>query len=333
MKVDFTVNGKAVSVDVPPDMPLLWVLRDVLNLNGHEVRLRRGPVRRVHRASARPRGAVLPGAGVDRRPARPSSTIEGLSPNGTHPLQMAWKELDVPECGYCQAGQIMAAAALLATTRQADRRRDRHRDERQHLPLRHLHPHSRRHPARGDSCSRVHADDDRRGRHEHRQLLDRRSFLRVTALAGGGMMIAAYIDPVASCSAQGRQGGAPAAARAERVHQDRARRQGHDHRQESRDRSGHQDDAADDHRGRARRRLEGRHGRAGRSRREVRRAVSAGGSTAMPDNWMPMRQIGAGAQQMLMAAAAAQWSVPESGAHDGVRPRDARGVEAIGRLR
>jgi isoquinoline 1-oxidoreductase alpha subunit len=115
MKVDFTVNGKAVSVDVPPDMPLLWVLRDNLNLKGTKfgcgegqcgactVHLRGRAVR-----SCQVEAKTLAGAAI--------TTIEGLSPNGTHPLQVAWKELDVPECGYCQAGQLMMAAAFLQTT-------------------------------------------------------------------------------------------------------------------------------------------------------------------------------------------------------------------------
>ncbi len=85
MAVTFTVNGKSMSVDVPGDMPLLWLVRDVLN-----------PVSTV--------------AG------KPVTTIEGLSAEGTHPLQIAWQEIDVPQCGYCQAGQIMSAAALLAKT-------------------------------------------------------------------------------------------------------------------------------------------------------------------------------------------------------------------------
>ncbi len=115
MKVDFTVNGKPVSVDVPADMPLLWVLRDALGLRGTKfgcgegacgactVHLRGSAVR-----SCQVKASAVGGAAV--------TTIEGLSPNGTHPLQIAWQELDVPECGYCQAGQIMTAAALLRTT-------------------------------------------------------------------------------------------------------------------------------------------------------------------------------------------------------------------------
>jgi isoquinoline 1-oxidoreductase alpha subunit len=94
-------------------MPLLWVLRDTLNLTGTKygcgagqcgactVHLRGRAVRSCQVAASSAAGAQV-------------VTIEGLSPNGTHPLQTAWKEIDVPECGYCQAGQIMAAAALLA---------------------------------------------------------------------------------------------------------------------------------------------------------------------------------------------------------------------------
>ena len=117
MKLDLNVNGKAVSVDVPPDMPLLWVLRDVLDLKGTKygcgtgqcgactVHLRGRAVRSCQTLASAAAGA-------------PIVTIEGLSPNGTHPLQLAWKEMDVPECGYCQAGQIMSAAALLNVMRE-----------------------------------------------------------------------------------------------------------------------------------------------------------------------------------------------------------------------
>lgn len=115
MPVTFTVNGKQTTVDVPPDMPLLWVLRDVLDLKGTKygcgitecgactVHVRG----RAVRSCATPVSAVA-GAEV--------MTIEGLSPDGTHALQRAWEELDVPQCGYCQAGQLMSAAALLART-------------------------------------------------------------------------------------------------------------------------------------------------------------------------------------------------------------------------
>jgi isoquinoline 1-oxidoreductase subunit alpha len=110
----FSVNGTPQQVDVPADMPLLWVLRDVLGLTGTKFGC----------------GMALCGActvHLDGQPARACSTvmksvagktvttIEGLSPRGMHPVQRAWIESDVPQCGYCQSGQIMSAVALLAT--------------------------------------------------------------------------------------------------------------------------------------------------------------------------------------------------------------------------
>ena len=115
MKVDFTVNGKAVSVDVPPDMPLLWVLRDVLSLRGTKFGCGEG---QCGACTVHMRGRAVKSCQVAAKAVAgaPIVTIEGLSADGTHPLQLAWKELDVPECGYCQAGQIMMAASLLQTT-------------------------------------------------------------------------------------------------------------------------------------------------------------------------------------------------------------------------
>ena len=112
MSVTFKVNGQSRTVDVPADMPLLWVLRDVLDLKGTKFGCGIGQCRActVHvNGAAVPscRRAVSTVAGAD------VTTIEGLSPDGSHPLQKAWVELDVPQCGYCQAGQLMSAAALL----------------------------------------------------------------------------------------------------------------------------------------------------------------------------------------------------------------------------
>jgi isoquinoline 1-oxidoreductase subunit alpha len=113
MAISFTVNGKATTVDVPGDMPLLWVLRDVLDLAGTKYGCGTGACGActVHLRGRAVRACQTP---VSNAAGAEVVTIEGLSPDGTHPLQKAWEELDVPECGYCQAGQIMAAAALLA---------------------------------------------------------------------------------------------------------------------------------------------------------------------------------------------------------------------------
>ena len=114
MPFTLTVNGKATTVDVPGDMPLLWVLRDILNLKGTKFGCGIGQCGActVHRAGRAVRSCSTPVSTVGNAAI---TTIEGLSANGNHPLQIAWQQVDVPQCGYCQAGQIMSAAALLAT--------------------------------------------------------------------------------------------------------------------------------------------------------------------------------------------------------------------------
>jgi isoquinoline 1-oxidoreductase alpha subunit len=113
MRYTLTVNGKPATVDVPADMPLLWVLRDVLDLPGTKFGcgMAQCGACTVHVNGQATRSCQLPVSSVG---AAKITTIEGLSADGSHPLQRAWRELDVPQCGYCQAGQIMAAAALLA---------------------------------------------------------------------------------------------------------------------------------------------------------------------------------------------------------------------------
>lgn len=109
--LSLNVNGRDHQVDVEPEMPLLWVLREQLD-DGYQVWLRYRPVRGLHGSPRRPAGALvfLPGLGG----AGPQGGHHrGLSPTSSHPVQMAWKALDVPQCGYCQSGQILAAAALL----------------------------------------------------------------------------------------------------------------------------------------------------------------------------------------------------------------------------
>lgn len=112
MPYTLNVNGKTTTVDVPADMPLLWAIRDVLNLKGTKFGCGIGQCGActVHvggRATRSCQTTVATAAG------KAVTTIEGLSPDGSHPLQRAWQEIDVPQCGYCQAGQLMSAAALL----------------------------------------------------------------------------------------------------------------------------------------------------------------------------------------------------------------------------
>jgi isoquinoline 1-oxidoreductase alpha subunit len=115
MAVTLTVNGKSATVTVPDDMPLLWVLRDVLNLKGTKFGCGMAlcGACTVHVDGTPVRSCQLPAAAAA---GKKITTIEGLSSDGTHPLQVAWKSVDVPQCGYCQVGQIMSAAALLSTT-------------------------------------------------------------------------------------------------------------------------------------------------------------------------------------------------------------------------
>jgi len=115
MPYTLNVNGRSTTVDVPADMPLLWVIRDVLNLKGTKFGCGIGQCGActVHVRGRAVRSCQTP---VSTAANAPITTLEGLSADGTHPLQVAWQEIDVPQCGYCQAGQIMSAAALLSTT-------------------------------------------------------------------------------------------------------------------------------------------------------------------------------------------------------------------------
>jgi isoquinoline 1-oxidoreductase subunit alpha len=117
MPYKLTVNGQSSTVDVPADMPLLWVLRDVLNLRGTKYGCGIGQCGActVHLGGRAVRACQTP---VSTAANAQITTLEGLSPDGSHPVQLAWQEIDVPQCGYCQAGQIMSASALLARTPQ-----------------------------------------------------------------------------------------------------------------------------------------------------------------------------------------------------------------------
>lgn len=109
-----TVNGKQHTIDVSPDTPILWVVRDHLGLTGtkYGCGISQCGACTVHMDGQAIRSCVTP---VSAAEGKEITTIEGLSPKGDHPVQQAWIAVDVPQCGYCQSGQIMSAAALLAS--------------------------------------------------------------------------------------------------------------------------------------------------------------------------------------------------------------------------
>jgi aerobic-type carbon monoxide dehydrogenase small subunit (CoxS/CutS family) len=111
--IKFTLNGKPQTVDVIPQMPLLWVLRDTLGMTGTKFGCGMAlcGACTVHINGAPTRSCITQVSSVAGKTV---TTIEGLSPDSSHPVQRAWVEEDVPQCGYCQSGQIMTAAALLA---------------------------------------------------------------------------------------------------------------------------------------------------------------------------------------------------------------------------
>lgn len=115
MPYTLTVNGKQQSVDVPGDTPLLWVIRDVLNLKGTKFGcgIAQCGACTVQLNGVAQRSCVTP---IQSAANKNVTTIEGLSTDGTHPVQRAWMQVDVPQCGYCQSGQMMTASALLAKT-------------------------------------------------------------------------------------------------------------------------------------------------------------------------------------------------------------------------
>lgn len=113
---EFNLNGRSVKVDLDPETPLLWALRDSIGLTGtkYGCGIAQCGACTVHLDGQPVRSCITP---LSDAVGRQVVTIEGLSPDGTHPLQLAWAELDVPQCGFCQSGQIMSAAALLAANR------------------------------------------------------------------------------------------------------------------------------------------------------------------------------------------------------------------------
>jgi isoquinoline 1-oxidoreductase subunit alpha len=120
MSFSFTINGKLANIDAAPDTPLLWVVREHLKLTGTKYGCGAGMCGActVHLDGRAVRSCQTPIAAVTGKGV---TTIEGLSANGDHPLQKAWVDLEVPQCGYCQSGQIMQAAALLASKKNPSR--------------------------------------------------------------------------------------------------------------------------------------------------------------------------------------------------------------------
>ena len=116
MPITISLNGKSTSIDAEPDTPLLWALRDVLDLTGTKYGCGIGACGActVHLDGVAVRSCQTPLSAVGTKKV---TTIEGLSADGSHPVQRAWIAHQVPQCGYCQSGQIMSAAALLAHTR------------------------------------------------------------------------------------------------------------------------------------------------------------------------------------------------------------------------
>ncbi|WP_407114514.1 (2Fe-2S)-binding protein [Bradyrhizobium sp. LMG 9283] len=114
MSIELTINKRPHIVDVAPDTPLLWVLRDVIGLTGtkYGCGIAQCGACTVHVGNDAVRSCITAVGDV----AKPVTTIEGLDAKGNHPVQRAWRDESVPQCGYCQAGQIMQAAALLAET-------------------------------------------------------------------------------------------------------------------------------------------------------------------------------------------------------------------------
>jgi isoquinoline 1-oxidoreductase subunit alpha len=111
-KINLDVNGKKQEIDVDPNTPVLWVLRDYLSLTGtkYGCGIAQCGACTIHIDGVATRSCILPVSQVQNKKI---TTIEGISENGDHPVQKAWLEHDVPQCGYCQAGQIMTAVALL----------------------------------------------------------------------------------------------------------------------------------------------------------------------------------------------------------------------------
>ncbi len=197
--MELQINDQTVTIAAEPDLPLLWVLRDLLGMTGTKFGCGMalcGACTVLVDGQAQ-RSCVLP---VAQAAGKKITTIEGIgaTPVGAA-LQGAWQQINVPQCGYCQAGQIMSAAALLQSQTGSERCRHRCRHVREYLPLRHLPAHTRRHQTGCKSCganemSAV-ADDFAAS-----EGLSRREFLRRLQAMGGLLLVA---DGLHDCQSGG----------------------------------------------------------------------------------------------------------------------------------
>ena len=260
-KYTLNINGADQTLDVEPDMPLLWALRDVPRSHRHEVRLRHCAVRRLHRARQRHGRCARASRRCRRVAGQKVTTIEGLA-NGDalHPLQQAWIDLDVPQCGYCQAGQIMSAAALLATKPDpTDADIDAALAGNYCRCGTYLRIRAAVHKA-ANAKSALFFDatgTGRSSRHEGHRLrassmprsarprpptIDRRGFLKLTGLLGGGFVLARREPRRCSQLRRSRRDRSSPTTRVERVHPGRTRDGKIQHLLgQCRDGAGHQD--------------------------------------------------------------------------------------------
>ena len=192
MAFDLIVNGTRHTVDADPQTPLLWVIRDHVGLTGTKFSCGIGQCGActLHVDGRAVRSCSVPAATAI---GKPILTIEGLSPDGSHPIQLAWKELDAPQCGYCQSGMIMSTLALLQRHAESDRRRHRRRDD-QRLPLQHLPPHPP-----GDSPGR--RADEGAGMTSD---VNRREFLATVAAAQGAFVLGFWLPSRANAQTTAR---------------------------------------------------------------------------------------------------------------------------------